>query len=374
MTKAIDFHKKYKGKIETKIKCPIDKKNLSLVYTPGVSEASMAIYKNPKYVRSLTNKGNLVAIVTDGSAVLGLGNIGPDAALPVMEGKAVLFKKFADVDAVPILLKTQNTKEIIDTIVNIAPTFSGINLEDISAPRCFEIEKTLMEKLDIPIFHDDQHGTAIVILAALINALRVVKKDKNVSITISGVGAAGTAIARFLNDYGFKNIVLCDSKGIISIDRKHLSSNKKDLAKIFNIKKSGNLSDALIGADVFIGVSTSNIVSAKMIKSMNKDSIVFALANPTPEIMPDKAKIGGAKVIATGRSDFPNQINNVLVFPGIFRGALDSGIKKITTKMKLAAAKALANMVKKPNQNKIIPSVFEKGLSSRIAEAIKKCK
>jgi len=372
MTEAINFHMKYKGKIETKIKCPMDKKSLALAYTPGVGEASMAIYKDPKAVKNLTNKDNTVAIVTDGSAVLGLGNIGPNAALPVMEGKAVLFKKFADVDAVPILLNTQNVKEIVDTIINIAPTFSGINLEDISAPRCFEIEKTLIEKLNIPVFHDDQHGTAIVVLAALINALKVVKKDKNVSIVISGAGAAGVAIAMLLKEYGFKNIVLADSKGSICYLRKDLNSSKIELRDLFNIKKLGCLADILTGADVFIGVSAPNIVNSAMVKSMNKNAIVFALSNPIPEIMPDKAKIGGAKVVATGRSDFPNQINNVLVFPGIFRGALDSGAKRITTKMKLSVAVALARYVKKPNVDNIIPSVYEKGLSSVVAASVKK--
>ncbi|NTU69629.1 NADP-dependent malic enzyme [bacterium] len=372
MTKAINFHKKYKGKLETKIKCPMDRKSLALAYTPGVGEASMAVYKNPKDVKILTNKGNLVAIVTDGTAVLGLGNIGPNAALPVMEGKAALFKKFANIDAVPILLDTQDTNEIINTVINIAPTFSGINLEDISAPRCFDIEKALVDRLDIPVFHDDQHGTAVVVLAALLNALKVVNKDKKVFIVISGAGAAGVAIAKILKEYGFTHIILVDSKGALSHSRKDLNASKKELINIFNMNKSGGLADVLIGADVFIGVSAPNIVSTEMVKTMNKDAIVFALSNPVPEILPEKARLGGARVIATGRSDFPNQINNVLVFPGIFRGALDSNAKKITNKMKLAAAKAIASMVKKPSANKIIPSVFEKGLSQKVAKAVKK--
>lgn len=372
---ALDAHERYKGKLSTKVKVPLkSKKALSLYYTPGVAEPCKEIEKNEDLAYKYTSKGNTVAVITDGSAVLGLGNIGSVAGLPVMEGKAALFKSFADVDAVPISLGTQDTQEIITAVKAIAPGFGGINLEDISAPRCFEIEEALIKALDIPIFHDDQHGTAIVCLAGLINALKIVKKKvSEVTVVISGSGAAGIAIAKLFFDYGFKHIILNDSKGLIYEGRANLTDIKKKMAKITNKKQiKGGLKEAMVDTDIFIGVSQPNVLTKDMVKTMAKDSIIFAMSNPNPEILPKDAKAGGAKVIATGRSDFPNQINNVLVFPGIFRGALDARARKITDKMKIAAAEALAKLVKKPTPNKIIPGVFEEGVSDVVAKAVKK--
>ncbi len=372
---ALDAHERYKGKLATKVKVPIkSKKALSLYYTPGVAEPCKEIEKNEDLAYKYTSKGNTVAVITDGSAVLGLGNIGSIAGLPVMEGKAALFKSFADVDAVPISLGTQDTQEIITAVKAIAPGFGGINLEDISAPRCFEIEEALIKALDIPIFHDDQHGTAIVCLAGLINALKIVKKKvSEVTVVISGSGAAGIAITKLFMNYGFKHIILNDSKGLIYEGRDNLTDIKKKMAKVTNKKKiKGGLKEAMVDTDIFIGVSQPNVLTKDMVKTMAKDSIIFAMSNPNPEILPKDAKAGGAKVIATGRSDFPNQINNVLVFPGIFRGALDARARKITDKMKIAAAEALAKLVKKPTPNKIIPGVFEEGVSDVVAKAVKK--
>ncbi|MBI2086806.1 MAG: NADP-dependent malic enzyme, partial [Candidatus Zambryskibacteria bacterium] len=348
---SIEVHRKARGKISVISKLPLrNREELSLAYTPGVAGPALAIAKNKKLVYDLTATKNGVAIISDGSAVLGLGNIGPEAALPIMEGKAALFKRFAGVDAFPVVLATQDTDEIVATVKAIAPTFGGINLEDISAPRCFEIEKRLKKELSIPVMHDDQHGTAVVVLAGLINALKVVgKKKEKVKIVINGAGAAGSGIIGLLNLYGFKNIIVCDSHGIISKKRKDLTENKKRLLKITNGENlSGSLFDALKDADVFVGVSKGDLLKAADIEIMAKNAIVFAMANPIPEIMPDEAKRGGAAVVASGRSDFPNQINNVLAFPGIFKGAIESRITQITDEMKIAAAKALARVVKKP--------------------------
>ena len=370
----VSFHRKYKGKLATALRIPLkDKKDLSLAYTPGVAEVSLLLQKNPEEATNLTLKGNTVAVVSDGSAVLGLGNIGPYGALPVMEGKAALFKKFSDIDAFPICLDTQDTEEIIRIVKAIAPNFGGINLEDIASPRCFEIEERLIEELDIPVMHDDQHGTAMVVLAALINALKVVGKEKEkVEVVINGVGAAGTAVAELLLEYGVKNIILCDSQGIISKKREGLTPKKIKLAELTNLKnKSGGLIDAIRESDVFIGVSSGNLVNSSMIKSMNSDAIIFAMANPVPEIMPKEALAAGAKVVASGRSDFDNQINNVLAFPGIFRGALDNNVKRITNKMLIAAAINLAGVVKNPTEEKIIPSPFDKGVVGAVSAAIK---
>lgn len=373
-TKAIALHKRYHGKLKVASKIPLrNLKDLSLLYTPGVGAVSSLIAKNKKLTRDLTFKGNSVAVVSDGSAVLGLGNIGPEAALAVMEGKAVIFKEFADIDAVPIVLNTQDAGKIIETVKAIAPTFGGINLEDISAPRCFEIEERLKKELDIPVMHDDQHGTAIVVLAALINAAKVVKKKlPQLKITISGAGPAGTATAKLLLKAGIKNIVLIDSKGIISMKRRDIPAYKKQLAKITNPEKlSGDCSKAIKGTDVFIGLSRPNIFFTSDVKKMAKHPIVFAMANPIPEIMPDIAKKAGASVVATGRSDFPNQINNALAFPGIFRGALDHQVRQITDKMKLRAAYAIAGLVKKPDSKHIIPSIFDKRLVKTVAKTIR---
>ncbi|MBN2197662.1 NADP-dependent malic enzyme [Candidatus Wolfebacteria bacterium] len=372
--KAILLHKKYQGKLKTISKIALKGlKELSLIYTPGVGEVSSLIAKNKKKAKELTFKGNSVAVISDGSAVLGLGNIGPEAALPVMEGKCVIFKEFADIDAIPLVLSTQNSEEIIKIIKAIAPTFGGINLEDISAPRCFEIENRLKKELDIPVMHDDQHGTAIVVLASLINAAKVVKKNFiKFKIVINGAGAAGSAVAKFLIKAGVKDIIVVDSKGIISFNRKDLSKYKKELAHLTNPNKfSGGLKDAIKEADVFIGLSKKNILFQKDIKTMAKSPIIFALANPNPEIMPDLAIKAGAVVVATGRSDFPNQINNALVFPGIFKGALNNGISCITDKIKLQSAYALARLVKKPNPKKIIPSIFDKRVVKAIAKVVK---
>lgn len=372
---SIEAHRKTRGKIELVSKLPVkNRHDLSIAYTPGIAGPSLLIAKNKKLARELTLKSNSVAVISDGSSVLGLGNIGPEAALPVMEGKAVLFKKFAGIDAYPIVLATQDTEEIIKTIKNISPGFAGINLEDISAPRCFEIEERLKKELDIPVMHDDQHGTAIVVLAGLINALKVVKKKKElVRVVINGAGAAGIAITKLLHLYGFKNIILCDSQGIVSKKRNDLNGIKKGVLKITNKRNvSGLLSDALTGADVFIGVSKGGLLKAQDIKTMASRAIVFAMANPVPEIMPSEAKLGGATVVASGRSDFPNQVNNVLVFPGIFRGAIDAGAKQITDKMKIAAALALASVVKISTAEKIIPDPFDKRVVPAVANAVKK--
>lgn len=371
--KALALHIKHHGKFSIKSKVEIrGPEDLKLVYTPGVGAVSSHVAKHPKEAREYTMKRNSVAVVSDGSAVLGLGNIGPLGALPVMEGKCILFKKFADIDAVPIVLATQDTEEIIRTVKSIAPGFGGINLEDISAPRCFEIEERLKKELSIPVMHDDQHGTAIIILAGLLNALKVVKKDiKKVKIVISGAGAAGTAVAKILRQEGAREILVVDSKGIIFRRRTDLSPEKKKLAEETNPdNRAGSLHDAMRGADVFIGVSAPAIVKPEMVREMAVDPVVFALANPVPEIMPDLAKKAGAKVVATGRSDFPNQLNNSQAFPGVFRGALDNHVPRITDEMKRRAAHAIASMVPRPTPTKIVPGMFEKGLVSTVAKAI----
>ena len=375
--RSISLHKKFGGKLEIKSKFKIKTKtDLSLAYTPCVAEISSAIAKDKKLAKEYTIKKNTIAVVSDGSAVLGLGNIGAEAAIPVMEGKAILFKELANVDAFPICLKTQDPDEIIQIIKNIAPVFGGINLEDISAPNCFYIEEKLQE-IGIPVMHDDQHGTAIVVIAALINALRTVGREiSSMRIVIAGAGAAGTAISKMIARELFpKDIIICDSKGIISKKRKDLSQAKMKLLKITNKNdKQGSMEDALLNADIFIGVSSGGILNTDMIRMMNQNPIIFAMANPTPEIMPNEAKKGGASVIGTGRSDFPNQINNVLAFPGIFRGLLDSGTAKITDKMKMNAAKALADYVKNPTIKKILPNPLDKNVSKTIAKSIIKSK
>lgn len=371
---ALEAHRKYRGKLEISSKVPLaEKSDLRIFYTPGVAEPCKEIFKDKNLAYEYTSKGNMVAVVTDGSAVLGLGDIGAIAGLPVMEGKCVLFKKFGGVDAFPICLDVHTEDEIVATVKAIAPSFGGINLEDISAPKCFSIEKRLSEELDIPVFHDDQHGTAIVCLAGLINALKVTgKKVSDVKIVISGAGAAGVAITKLLLKYGFRNISLQDSKGLIYAGRPDLNESKREIAELTNFNKiTGPIENAMKGADVFIGVSKPNVITSSMVKTMARDPIIFAMANPDPEITPEDAFSGGAKIVATGRSDYPNQINNVLVFPGIFKGALKSRAKKITTKMKLAAATALAGLVKNPTPKKIIPDVFEKGVCDVIAEAVK---
>lgn len=371
---ALDFHLKNKGKIEIKSKVQLkNMDDLALSYTPGVANASIQIIQDTETVDKYTNRKNTVAIVTDGSAVLGLGDIGPKPALPVMEGKSVLFKKFANIDAIPILLDTNDIEEIVKTIKNIAPTFGGINLEDISAPRCFEIEERLIEELDIPVFHDDQHGTAIVVLAGLINSLICVQKSiEEVKIVINGAGAAGIAICKLLMTAGAINVTVIDSKGAIYEGRSELNKYKEEISKITNQEMiRGGLIDAIKGCDVFIGVSVPGSLTVEMVKSMNSNPIVFALANPIPEISYDEAKQGGAMIYATGRSDFPNQINNVLAFPGIFRGVLDAGIVKITDQMKVNAAAAIASLVGIPAFNKIIPGPFTKGIVEKVSEAVR---
>ncbi|MBU4421937.1 NADP-dependent malic enzyme [Patescibacteria group bacterium] len=371
---ALELHRKYKGKLEVKSLIPLKtREDLSLAYTPGVAFACQEIAADKEKVYEYTSKGRLVAIVTDGSAVLGLGNIGAEASLPVMEGKAQLFKEFGGVDAFPIALKTQDTEEIIKIVKNISPTFGGINLEDISAPRCFEIEERLINDLDIPVFHDDQHGTAIVVLAGLTNALKLAnKKIDEIKIIINGAGAAGMAVAKILFAGGAKNIILVDSRGIIWDGREEgMNKVKDEMAKITNLEKiKGGLAEAVKGVDVFIGVSQPNILSKEMVRSMNNNPIIFAMANPIPEIMPDEAREAGANLIATGRSDFPNQINNVLAFPGLFRGVLQNGIKKITMEMKLSAARALADYVAEPTAEYFIPGPFDDGVADAVAKSV----
>ena len=373
---SLKKHYEWNGKIQVVTRCPIEtREDMSLAYTPGVAEACLEIEKDVNKSFELTRRNNLVAVITDGTAVLGLGDIGPEAGMPVMEGKCALFKAFADVDAFPLCIKSKDPDEIVKTIGLISGSFGGINLEDISAPRCFEIEKKLKECTDIPIFHDDQHGTAVVVLAALLNALKVVKKDiVTAKIVVNGLGAAGTAISKMLIAAGAKNMVLVDRTGIIDENDTSLGDERQNLAKITNKEKlKGDLSVAIKNADVFIGVSAPGILSEEMVETMNNDSIVFAMANPTPEIMPDIAKSAGARIVGTGRSDFPNQINNVLVFPGIFRGALDANATEITENMKLAAAKALAEHIKESelNEENIIPSALDKSIAFEVAKAVK---
>ena len=372
---SIKAHQKARGKLEVISKLPLNnREDLSIAYTPGVAGPALAIAKNKSLAYDLTSTKNGVAIVSDGSAVLGLGNIGPEAALPIMEGKAALFKRFAGIDGFPIVLGTQDVEEIIAAVKAIAPTFGGINLEDISAPRCFEIEERLKKELSIPVMHDDQHGTAVVVLAGLINALKIVRKKKEVvKVVLSGAGAAGVGITKLLHKYGFKNIIVCDSQGIVSNKRKDLNPTKKALLKITNKQNiSGVLRDALKDSDIFVGVSQKNLLVAPDIKMMNQKAIIFTLANPTPEIMPDEARRGGAAVVASGRSDFPNQVNNVLVYPGIFKGAIESRTTQITDEMKIAAAQALASVVKKPNAERIIPDPFDKKVVLAVSNAVKK--
>lgn len=373
--KALKLHEEWCGKINTDTKCSIkSREDLALAYTPGVAEPCKEINKDPEDAYKYTIKANTVAVVSDGSAVLGLGNIGALAAMPVMEGKSVLFKEFGGVNAFPICLDTQDTEEIIKTVVNIAPAFGGINLEDISAPRCFEIEKRLNELLDIPVFHDDQHGTAIVVLAGIINGLRITKKSKeDCKVVVNGAGSAGIAITKLLLTYGFKNVTICDRYGIVSQSSKNLNWMQKEMAKVTNLEnKTGLLADALKGADVFVGVSAPNIVTAEMVKTMNKDSIIFAMANPVPEIMPDIAKAAGARIVGTGRSDFPNQVNNVIAFPGIFKGALRGRASIITEEMKLAAANAIAYLVpdEQLNDEFILPEAFDPQVADVVAKAV----
>ena len=376
-SESLKLHEKFRGKIEVRSKVPLKtREDLSLAYTPGVAEPCRKIAANPQDVYKYTNKGNSVAVVTDGSAVLGLGNIGSAAGLPVMEGKALLFKEFGNVDAYPICLDTQDSEEIIKAVKLIAPGFGGINLEDISAPRCFEIEKHLIDELDIPVFHDDQHGTAIVVLAGLINAAKISgKKFEDMKITVNGLGAAGTAVIKLIIRYGAqpKNVILCDSTGIVYKGRPDLNSAKSELAEITNAElRQGKLNDAIKGADVFIGLSKAKLLTQEMVKTMAKDQIIFAMANPEPEIMPELAREAGVRFIATGRSDYPNQVNNVLAFPGIFRGALDAGVKKITEEIKIAAAEAIANYVQNPTPEKFMPDTLDKGVATKVAEAVSK--
>lgn len=375
--RALKLHRENKGKIEVASKIKVNNKNdLGLVYTPGVAEPCKEIKSDPNLLYDYTNKANMIAVVTDGSAVLGLGNIGSRAGMPVMEGKSVLFKELANVDAIPICLESQDTEDIIFTIKQIAPSFGGINLEDIAAPKCFEIEKRLKEELDIPVFHDDQHGTAIVVLAALINSLKVVDKELNtVKIVINGSGAAGISIAKLLISAGARDIIICDRKGILNLEQNMGNSSKIEIAKITNPRKvSGDLKRAILGSDVFIGVSGPNVIDREDIKTMNADAIVFAMANPMPEILPQDAKLGGARIVGTGRSDFPNQVNNVLAFPGVFRGALDARAKDINEEMKLAASYTIANLVPNGmvNEENILPDVLDKKVSVEVGRAVAK--
>ena len=374
--KALLMHEKWNGKLETVSKTPVKtREDLAIAYTPGVAEPCKVIAKDKEAAYKYTMKANTVAVVSDGSAVLGLGNIGPYAAMPVMEGKAVLFKEFGNVNAVPICLDTQDTEEIIKAVTYLAPGFGGINLEDISAPRCFEIEERLKEILDIPVFHDDQHGTAIVVLAGVINALKVVgKKKEDCRVVVNGAGSAGVAITKLLLTYGFPNIIMCDKVGIVSKDTEGLNWMQKKMTEVTNLNnETGSLADALKGADIFIGVSAPNIVTPEMVASMNRDSILFAMANPVPEIMPDVAKAAGARVVGTGRSDFPNQVNNVVAFPGIFKGALEGRATQITEEMKLAAAEAIAGLVPadKLSDDNIMPEAFDPQVAEVVADAVK---
>ena len=374
--KALLMHEKWNGKLETVSKTPVKtREDLAIAYTPGVAEPCKVIAKDKEAAYKYTMKANTVAVVSDGSAVLGLGNIGPYAAMPVMEGKAVLFKEFGNVNAVPICLDTQDTEEIIKAVTYLAPGFGGINLEDISAPRCFEIEERLKEILDIPVFHDDQHGTAIVVLAGVINALKVVgKKKEDCRVVVNGAGSAGVAITKLLLTYGFPNIIMCDKVGIVSKDTEGLNWMQKKMTEVTNLNnETGSLADALKGADIFIGVSAPNIVTPEMVASMNRDSILFAMANPVPEIMPDVAKAAGARVVGTGRSDFPNQVNNVVAFPGIFKGALEGRATQITEEMKLAAAEAIAGLVPadKLSDDNIMPEAFDPQVAEVLADAVK---
>ena len=374
--KALQMHKEWNGKLETTAKVHVNsREDLAIAYTPGVAEPCKVIAKDPEAAYTYTMKANTVAVVSDGSAVLGLGNIGALAAMPVMEGKCVLFKEFGGVNAVPICLDTQDTEEIIRSVVNIAPAFGGINLEDISAPRCFEIETRLKELLNIPVFHDDQHGTAIVVLAGIINALKVTgKKKEDCRVVVNGAGSAGVAITKLLLTYGFPHITMCDINGIISKDSPDLNWMQKEMTKVTNLEgRIGLLADALKGADIFVGVSAPNIVTPEMVASMNQDAILFAMANPVPEIMPDLAKAAGAKVVGTGRSDFPNQVNNVVAFPGIFKGALEGRATQITEEMKLAAANAIAGLVPEEelNENNILPEAFDPRVAETVSKAIK---
>ena len=374
--KALQLHEEWKGKVETVAKSKVkSREDLALAYTPGVAEPCKVIANDPEAAYKYTWKSNTIAVVSDGSAVLGLGNIGPLAAMPVMEGKAVLFKEFGGVNAVPICLDTQDTEEIIKAVTYLAPTFGGINLEDISAPRCFEIERRLKETLPIPVFHDDQHGTAIVVLAGIINALKIVKKQPaDCKVAVNGAGAAGVAISKLLLNYGFKNVILCDRTGIICKGRENLNWSKQEMAEISNPENiSGSLKDAVKGADIFIGVSAPNSLTQDMVRTMNRDAIIFAMANPVPEIMPDEAKAAGARIVGTGRSDFPNQVNNVIAFPGIFRGALEGRAPQITEEMKLAAALAIAGLVSDEElcEDYILPEAFNPYVADRVAEAVK---
>lgn len=374
--RSLELHREWNGKLETKAKMSVStSEDLALAYTPGVAEPCKVIANNPEAAYQYTIKSNTVAVVSDGSAVLGLGNIGALAAMPVMEGKAVLFKEFGNVNAVPICLDTQDTEEIIETVVRIAPAFGGINLEDISAPRCFEIEERLKERLTIPVFHDDQHGTAIVVLAGVINALKVTgKKKEDCKVVVNGAGSAGIAITKLLLTYGFSHITMCDKVGILSKGMEGLNWMQEKMVEVTNLgHETGSLADALKGADIFIGVSAPNIVTAEMVSSMNSDAILFAMANPVPEIMPDMAKAAGAKVVGTGRSDFPNQVNNVLIFPGIFRGALEGRATAITEEMKLAAANAIAGLVAQEelNENHILPAAFDPRVADAVSSAVK---
>lgn len=371
---ALELHEKYKGKITTSLrdKEELNRDKLSAYYSPGVGAVSQAIAENPADLPKYTWTNNLVAVISDGSAILGLGNLGPKAAMPVMEGKALLFKHFADVDAVPIVLDVHEPEEIIATIKAIAPSFGAINLEDIAAPKCFEIEERLKAELDIPVFHDDQHGTAVVVLAGLINAAKLTGRNlADCKFVVIGAGAAGTAIIKLLNLYGAKNIVAVDSRGIVGKSRTDLNAEKTALLEYVDASQSGSIEDAITDADVFIGVSRAGLLTPELVKKMAKDPIVFALANPVPEIMPDVAKQAGVAIIGTGRSDFPNQVNNSLAFPGIFRGALDHGVKKITDQHKLAAAEALANLVENPTIDKVVPTAFDEGVVEAIANVIR---
>lgn len=374
--KALKLHEEWNGKLETTSKCAIKtREDLALAYTPGVAEPCKVIAEDKEAAYKYTIKANTVAVVSDGSAVLGLGNIGAHAAMPVMEGKAVLFKEFGNVNAFPICLDTQDTEEIIKTVVNIAPAFGGINLEDISAPRCFEIEERLKKLLNIPVFHDDQHGTAIVVLAGIINGLKVTgKKKEDCRVVVNGAGSAGVAITKLLLTYGFQHITMCDKVGMLSSNTEGLNWMQQEMTKLTNLeKKEGSLADALVGADIFVGVSAPNIVTPEMVKTMNKDSILFAMANPVPEIMPDAAKEAGARIVGTGRSDFPNQVNNVIAFPGIFKGALEGRATQITEEMKLAAANAIASLIPddEVSDTNILPMAFDPRVADVVSKAVK---